>query len=187
MPNVNLTMPTDYSTELANIQRQRKLAELLQAQSLQPIENQPAVGGWAVPISPMQGLAKLAQAYAGGQGQKKASEREKALAKAMREGTTKDLEQFERTRSGTPAQPGVESVAFEGGRGPETPAMPGNPNAAYAGLAQSQNPMLQQAALARMLKGDEDYTLAPDATRMRGNKIIARGAPRTPAKQGNWG
>ena len=75
------------------------------------------------------------------------------------------------------------SVAFKGGWGPETPAVPGNPNAAYAGLAQSQNPMLQQAALARMLKGDEDYTLAPDARRIQGgtNKVLATGAPRTVA------
>ena len=154
MPNVNLTMPTDYSAELSNIQRQRKLAELLQAQSMQSMDLQPAVGGWAVPTSPMQGLAKLAQGYFGGQGQKKATEREKALAKMMRENTAAELSQFEKTRSGTPAFPGVESIAFEGGRGPETPAVPGNLSAAYAGLLRSQDPALRQLALTQLPKQD---------------------------------
>src|SRR3990167_5104567 len=186
MPNVNLTMPTDYSVELEGIRRRRKLAEFLQAQSMQPVDIPSPSGGWAVPMSWTQGLAQMAKGAVGGMAEKRETEREKALAKAMREGTSRELEQFEKTRAGTPAAPGVESVAFEGGRGPGTPAVPGDINAAYAGLARSQNPMLQQAALARMLKGDEDYTLAPDATRMRGNQVIARGAPRTPTQQGNW-
>src|SRR3990167_1339793 len=183
MPNVNLTMPTDYSVELEGIRRRRKLAQMMQAQSLEPVDFPQASGGWAVPMSWTQGLAKMAEGAVGGMASKKATEREKALARMMRENTSAELSQFERTRSGTPAVPGVESVAFEGGRGPETPAVPGNPNAAYEGLARSQNPMLQQAALARMLKGDEDYTLAPDARRIQGgtNKVLATGAPRTVA------
>jgi len=154
MPKVNLTMPTDYSVELAGLQRQRRLAELMQAQSMQSMDLQPAVGGWAVPTSPMQGLAKLAQGYFGGQGQKKATEHEKALARMMRENTAAELSQFEKTRAGTPAVPGVESVAFEGGQGPETPAVPGNLSAAYAGLLRSQDPALRQLALTQLPKQD---------------------------------
>ena len=154
MPNVNLTMPTDYSVELEGIRRRRKLAQLMQEQSLQPVDFPQASGGWAVPMSWTQGLAQMAKGAVGGMAEKRETEREKALAKMMLENTAAELSQFEKTRSGTPAIPGVESVAFEGGRGPETPAVPGNLSAAYAGLLRSQDPALRQLALTQLPKQD---------------------------------
>ena len=54
---------TDYGVEAKDIDRQRKMAELLQQQSAAPIEERPGV-----PISWTQGLAKMLQAYYGKQG-----------------------------------------------------------------------------------------------------------------------
>lgn len=68
------------AAEAMSIERRRKLAEALQAQSMQPIESQTAPGGWAVPIHPLQGVAKMAQAYAGALGSRKADEERLQLA-----------------------------------------------------------------------------------------------------------
>ena len=54
----------DYSADQATIDRQRKLADALQAQSMQPL-GQEAIGGVAIRRSPLEGLAQLGKAYAG--------------------------------------------------------------------------------------------------------------------------
>ncbi len=88
MPN---QMPTDWNVELENIGRQRKYAEMLRQQSLDPLKSETA-GGYTVPIHPLQGLAKMLQAYGGRRGEEIATEqskdvvsrRNKALADTIR-------------------------------------------------------------------------------------------------------
>ncbi len=88
MPN---QMPSDWNVELENIGRQRKYAEMLRQQSLEPLKSETA-GGYVVPISPFQGLAKMLQAYGGRRGEEIATEqskdvvsrRNKALADTIR-------------------------------------------------------------------------------------------------------
>jgi hypothetical protein len=60
-----------YAQRAAEIERQRKLAELLQQQYAEPIQQQ-TVGGFVVPTSPWQTVAKLAQAGLGAYMQGKA-------------------------------------------------------------------------------------------------------------------
>lgn len=72
--------PNEYSVEAQAIDRRRKLAELMQQQSMTPLEAPPNAGGWAIPISPFAGAAKMLQAYAGGVGQRKADEKMKGLS-----------------------------------------------------------------------------------------------------------
>jgi uncharacterized protein YcbK (DUF882 family) len=71
MPDINLA-PTNYDLEA--IQKRRKMAELLGQQAIQPIE-MPQVPG--ARISPIQGIAKLLQAYISGTKLKKADAEEK--------------------------------------------------------------------------------------------------------------
>jgi hypothetical protein len=60
-------MDLDYNTRLAAIQRNEKLAQIMQQQAFQPIETQ-SYNGIQAPISPLSGLAKVLQAYMGGRG-----------------------------------------------------------------------------------------------------------------------
>lgn len=69
----------------AAINRRQKIAEMLMAQGSQPIEQQEA-GGYVVPISPMAGIAKVAQQLAGAYVGKKADERQSELYKQRQEG-----------------------------------------------------------------------------------------------------
>jgi len=71
MADINLA-PTNY--ELEAIQKQRRMAELLGQQAIQPIE-MPQVPG--ARISPIQGIAKLLQAYISNKNLKKADTEEK--------------------------------------------------------------------------------------------------------------
>jgi hypothetical protein len=71
MADINLA-PTNY--ELEAIQKRRKMAELLGQQAIQPIE-MPQVPG--ARISPIQGIAKLLQAYISNKNLKKADTEEK--------------------------------------------------------------------------------------------------------------
>jgi hypothetical protein len=60
-------MNLDYNTRLAAIQRNEKLAQIMQQQAFQPIETQ-SYNGIQAPISPLSGLAKVLQAYMGARG-----------------------------------------------------------------------------------------------------------------------
>lgn len=60
-------MDLDYNTRLAAIQRNEKLAQIMQQQAFQPIEVQ-SYQGIQAPISPLSGLAKVLQAYMGAKG-----------------------------------------------------------------------------------------------------------------------
>jgi hypothetical protein len=60
-------MDLDYNTRLATIQRNEKLAQIMQQQAFQPVEIQ-SYNGIQAPISPLSGLAKVLQAYMGAKG-----------------------------------------------------------------------------------------------------------------------
>lgn len=60
-------MDLDYNTRLAAIQRNEKLAQIMQQQAFQPIDIQ-SYQGIQAPISPLAGLAKVLQAYMGARG-----------------------------------------------------------------------------------------------------------------------
>lgn len=63
MADINLS---PYTAESAAIDRRRKMAEVLQAQSMQPLDSNQMAGGWVVPVSPYAGLAKMLQGYNAG-------------------------------------------------------------------------------------------------------------------------
>lgn len=77
---VSFTSPGfDYSADIASIDRKRKLAEALQAQSFQPIQAANA-GGIQTPVSWTQGLSKLAEAWASGKQEKAADQEQRELS-----------------------------------------------------------------------------------------------------------
>src|SRR5467141_3100752 len=68
--------PYLYAVQQAEIDRRRKMAQALQQQAMEPIE-QPTMPG--VRISPVQGLAKLLQQFAGQYQQNKLDTQQRAL------------------------------------------------------------------------------------------------------------
>ena len=82
-----------YAQRAAEIERQRRYAELLQQQAADPLQSQ-MVGGRVVPLSPWLGLAKVLQAGLGGYAQRKATEAEAELKKQSREEANKQIQGF---------------------------------------------------------------------------------------------
>jgi len=65
--------------EQTAIARRQRIAEMLMAQGAEPLETNQMAGGYVVPISPLAGIAKVAQALSGAYIGKKADERTAAL------------------------------------------------------------------------------------------------------------
>ena len=105
MPDVNLT---DYSSQLAANARQQRMAELLQQQSMEPIQVMSA-GGVPAPIPWTAVLAKVLQAGAGAY---KASRAEKGAAKIKAAQGTEAKDYIKGTRTGSQISlPGVTTPA----------------------------------------------------------------------------
>lgn len=93
---------TDYAAESEDIARRRKLAEMMQAQAFEPIPQQSA-GGYVVPISWTQMLAKVLQGGVGAYEERKLKDEAKQLSQTARDENRSWLERLQ----GTPGTPGV--------------------------------------------------------------------------------
>lgn len=151
MPSVSFEAPSEYQTEAEEIARRRKYAEALQAQSIQPMETQMA-GGWAIPTSPVQGIAKLAQALAGRKGLERATAEQRALAEKYNTERGAALAAALRAGQGAPAT--SEMIVDEQANGGEgapaqinAPAVAPNRQAMIAALSGSKFPDLQTAGM----------------------------------------
>jgi hypothetical protein len=146
MATAPISYGSEYGTDSAAIERARKYAELMQQQSLQPTEQQTA-GGWVIPTSWTQGLAKAAQGIAGAYGQRKADEKEKALATKYQTDLADVIKRGTAAQSGTPER-SFQTPANEMGDEAATqriPATQADPGAA-AGIYMS-HPATQQLGM----------------------------------------
>ena len=66
--------------EQSAIARRQRIADMLMQQSQEPLETNQMAGGYVVPVSPLAGVAKVAQALSGAYIGKKADAREKSLS-----------------------------------------------------------------------------------------------------------
>lgn len=69
-----------FSAEQDGVLRRRKIAEMMQAQSMQPINTPQPQRGFAVHTSPLEGIAKIVQAYMANKGIKEADTAQTDLA-----------------------------------------------------------------------------------------------------------
>jgi hypothetical protein len=182
----------DYSADQRDIERRRMMAQKLQEQSMQPLETNQMAGGWAIPISPTQGLAKMLQAYTAGKGLEKAKEDERALAQRMRteatdwaggipQPTTRDLNPVSMDDEGNVVPPTMQTTR------PSRQEMMAQ---MLKGIS-SGNPITAQLAgpmLAQYMKQDEPFSLREGEKRFGpGNTLIAENEKRVPLHFANTG
>lgn len=118
MPNVSLTAPvTDYSAESADIARRRKMAELMQQQGMTPLDQQTA-GGYVVPTSWTQGLAKALQGGLGAYQQGQLKDEEKALGQRYQTELSDTLARATRAGTGSPEMQPATPMDDEGNINP---------------------------------------------------------------------
>ena len=191
MADINLA-PTNL--ELEAIQKRRKMAELLGQQATQPID-MPQVAG--ARISPIQGLAKLLQAYTANKNIKKADTEEKQYQSDY----LSDLGFLMRNAGKT--TPATEAIP-EQGTNPAVPAMPASPllspdllsgdNAnnyiktgagkmALAQLLMQQKAQEQAAAQKEQEAKLAVHSVAPGAALVQNNKPIYTNPKESPVRE----
>jgi len=100
----------DASTDQAQLDKQLKLAQMLRQQALSPIQQQTA-GGYVVPISPFEGIAKLAQGYFAGQAENKAQDIQKSMTSERNKRIADLLKNYGKT---TTEEQSVETDPYSG-------------------------------------------------------------------------
>ena len=176
------TTVSPYDPELTQeeigLSRRQALAAALQQQASTPLGPTEMVSGRAVKRSPMEGLAKMFQAYQaakiGGEADRTAQE----LAVRNNQIKSQKLAEGLRLLKGQEGQPEIEAPSAELGGGPGREAVPGvAPNPEGAIVAFNAHPSLQPYAaslVANLLKGQDPYSLRPGETRYGpGNKPVA--------------
>lgn len=141
-------MLDDYGVESASIERRRKLADMMLQGGLSPLE-QPGTpaGGFTPHISPVQGLAKMLQAYVGARGNQQADAQMRALGYRMRDQAGQQLSDFQAAQAPTPGAPAMPAQNFapSDDAGSAGAMVPGTPEGA-------PTPPSRQAQLAAALK-----------------------------------
>lgn len=101
-PTSGFRVPGPYDSELAAIARREKMAQIMQQQALQPLEIN-SFQGYQAPISPLQGIAKVLQMYAGMTASDRGDDARAELGRKIR---TEGSEQIA-SLDGMPAQPAI--------------------------------------------------------------------------------
>jgi hypothetical protein len=109
MATVNFNLPSPYESELADIARRQRMAELMQQQAFQPAETF-SYGGIQARTSPLTGLAKVLQGYTSMKMQKDLANEQKTLGEKFRTQSAEEGKQFINALQGAPAQPGTENI-----------------------------------------------------------------------------
>ena len=209
MADVNFNLANPYQTQLEQLARRQKMAEIMQQQSFQPIERF-SYQGIEAPISPLAGLTKALQGYMGGKAQRDIANERKAVGERFQKEGMEDITKYAEMASRpavaavqgqeafTPTEADyqdrgnapnftlneqgmVPSVAPVAGR------MRGQIDASMIG--QLKTPDMQRMALAQLLKQGElpaAFNLGADETRFQPQVgggapvVMARGAPKPP-------
>lgn len=142
------------------ILRRQKIAEQLQAQSQQPLETNQMAGGYVIPTSPLSGVAKLIQAFAGAKQSGNLDDEYGKLADERSKMVADELAKYNQVSQGTPAvemqgQTGIPSQNAQDAvaptpYAPAQPAVEGNPRAAVTQAMLSQLPELQRIGALEM-------------------------------------
>lgn len=104
-PDIYGQLPPELLIEQQGIERQRKIAEALMAQGIAPMSQGRMVGRFYVPPSPVEGVAKIAQAYFGGKGVKDADKSSGDLAGKYRQMYADEVAKLQQMRQGSAPRP----------------------------------------------------------------------------------
>ena len=134
--------PDDYTVDQQVIGRQRKMADILREQSMQPLQGQ-VVGGRFVAPSITQHLANLLKGYNAGQMQQDADAKERDIVQQQRESRATDLANLMAASAPIPATPETAGPALGADVGgvptliPATPGREKTPSEVRQAMAQA--------------------------------------------------
>lgn len=151
----SLALPPELAAEQEAIARRRMIAQAMMQQAQEPLI-MPQGGRLVVPVSPFQGIAKLAKSYLGAKGVKDSEEASKSLAErskaARMEERAARQEEMARIIQAGAGSPEISQPPDALGGGPGRPAMTGGRDKLIAAMAQSRYPDMQGMALQQQMK-----------------------------------
>jgi hypothetical protein len=157
-------LPPEIAAQARGITREQQIAEALLAQSNQPLQGRQS-GRYFTPSHPLEGVAKIVQAYMGRKGAEDADKKFGDLSAKYQQGSADAMVNYIRTRQGEPGRAPMldpqetEQMADQGTpMPPNVGAVPGDPRRAvmeaYANPWLKNNPMVA-ADLAQMNRPPE--------------------------------
>lgn len=152
----------EIAAQMLGQQRKRAIAQAMLEQSMTPLRGQATpAGGYAVPISPLEGIAQLVKAYMGKKRLDEGDVKQSELASQNQAKVQEALARYEQTRNGTPAIAPATPNDDEGNVNPTVPGKAGDPRSAIAQALAS--PLLQNNPLVKMdMARSAPVNLGPD-------------------------
>lgn len=155
MADVNFNLANPYQTQLDELARRQKMAEIMQQQSFQPMERF-SYQGIEAPISPLAGLTKALQGYMGGKAQRDIADERKAVGEKSQSDLIATMTRANELAMGKPAMPEqapATRVDDEGNPMPVVAASPAvAPNREAATMEYFKHPATQAMGMAEMQK-----------------------------------
>lgn len=169
-------MTSEQQAESTKIAQRRAIAQAMSQQAMSP-SPEPTVPG--AKLSPLAPIAKIAEALAGGYGQRKAEARQRDLVASSNADTASAVKDYMGKMTAAPAVPAGDGSREDGYVAPAIPAgaAPSNDQklAAIKEAMGSKNPLLRHLAgldYAHQEKFSDPYKLGPGESRVEDNKIV---------------
>ena len=155
MATVNFNLPSPYESELADIARRQKMAELMQQQAFQPAETF-SYNGIQARTSPLTGIAKALQGYTSMKMQKDLANEQKALGERAQQESATDFSRLFEHMQGQEAMPAREPATSHDDEGNFMPMVAATPARARGMVDPSILPSLKteqarQLAMSQLL------------------------------------
>ena len=152
---ISFTVPSPYQTEMADIARRQRMAEIMQQQAFQPAETF-SYNGIQARTSPLTGLAKALQGYMAGKTQRDILQEQKALGERAQRESASDIATLfghMKGQEALPERPPVTPHDDEGNFMPNQPAVaaraPGTVDPSI--LTTLRDPQARQLAMSQLL------------------------------------
>jgi hypothetical protein len=171
MAELNFNLPSPYQSEMADIARRQKMAEIMQQQAFQPAETF-SYNGIQARTSPLTGIAKALQGYMAVKTQKDLANEQKALGeRAQRESASDFATLFGHMQGqeAKPVRPPATAIDDEGNFNEMLPAVPARAPGTVdpSILAALRDPQAKQLAMSQLLaqmKPEAPIKLGPGET-----------------------
>lgn len=179
------TLPPEVALEQAQISRQQQLANLLMQQGMQTPQGQ-MISGRYVPPSIFQNLANLANIYVGQKKLEEADVQRGELAKKLREGEQKTVEEYFKAQ-GRPEQRTEMAGPYTGDVPPPVLTQPAVPPDFQKAMQIATNPYAPSWLKQQAVKQMEMQKLGPEETLLRPDPVtgelkpVASGLPKARA------
>jgi len=136
----------------------------LQQQGMQPLDTNRMAGGWAVPISPWEGVAKIAQSVSGSMMEKQNTERKRELVRQLQGDASRWYGNAPQERPAS--APGFGGEPEQPTGGTVQPSKQEQMQHLMQGMNNPFSAPIAQMQIAQMQKLNDPYTLGPGAVRM---------------------